>query len=156
MGHVLAHIYSLPYWRPKYWKALNLKRYLWRTVHESYDEMIREGKNLESLLSKNKPDEYIVERAFHIYIIVSSAWYGIDICRESFDTIKYQNIRLTPEEKAIYEQYYRVGYLVFYKCRELFLDARVIAGKITREKRDEQMREIEQKFYKKSTIIRFF
>lgn len=146
MGHPLAGVYSLLYWRPKYWKDFTFKRYLWRETHNGYDEIIREEHNLRSLLSKGKYDEYILKRAFHLYLNISSAWHAIEACRMSFNAIRCQNLRITLEERAIYEEYRRTSYIVFYRCRKLFLDAQVMAGKITRARRDEQMREIEVKW----------
>lgn len=140
MAHSLGHFYLAWYWRPKYRKDVKLVKFVWREVYEAYDTIMKGEKNLISCLVKGDYGEGTMERAFNCYVSISSAWYGIVGCRKALDAVKHKD-RLTLEEKAIYEEYRRMGYLTFHRCREMYLDAKVMAGKLTQEGREKDMLE---------------
>lgn len=88
-----------------------------------------------------------MNRATKIHGSISSSWYAVQAYCDALRDIKRKNPQITSQELAICNGYREAAYRVFYECRELYLDTKILAGKITQAEKDEGMEYVKKQRY---------
>jgi hypothetical protein len=109
--------------------------------------MIQEERRLKSLLSKAAYDDYTMKIVSNIHQDIMCSWYAVQTYDNALRDIKRKNPHITAQELAICNAYREAAYRVFYECRELYLDALILSGKMTQVERDESLEYAKKKRY---------
>lgn len=149
MPYTWRNLRALAYWRPQYWRDVKFNKHLWEMVHEGYATLIKEERNLASLISNHGHDEFTAEKAFKTLVRVENAWGRIVVSGYSFQNIEFKSLQLSPKEVMIYMEYRKAAYIVFYRCCEMLFTAQVAAGQIAMSKWEEGMRITREQEYLK-------
>jgi hypothetical protein len=131
----------------EYWKDVMFKQGCWESIRLHHYIILRDGKRLISILSRNIYDGRIMEKAEKLQknIAHSRCWLKVDW--NTIYELKHKGLLISQKELALCTKYHEEAYEISYKCCEKFFAAQVAVGCLTPSKRNERLKHILKERY---------